>query len=165
MRNRNLVIMKSKTGLFLIVVLLCATACSKTKRYANRLSGETWKITSVSIGQVPQQAEKYASLIFEDCDIFEDTCHGQWSLDTSKADFIWQVNDQGKTFILACLTLYEDVQGTEEGGQNYDALKQCQFMSGYYTIDKMKKKTMEISSNETAGYRGVKVEMVLERND
>jgi len=157
--------MKSSLSILLAVSLFALCACNKTKKYAKRLAGETWRITSVSLGQVAQDANKSATLVFEDCDIYVDTCIGQWQLDSGIADFVWQVNDNGKTFILSCLTSYEEIQGTEEGGKNYDALRQCQYLSGYYSIDKMKRKHMEISSNSTAGYPGVKVELTLERAD
>lgn len=149
----------------LFTLLLLTAACNKTRKYANRLSGETWRVTSFSLGQLAQQPKNFPTLTFEDCDIYKDTCFGQWQLDSGSVDYLWQVNEKGKTFVLACVSLYDDLRETEEGGKNYEALRQCQYLSGYYTIDKMKRKTMEISSYSTAGYEGVEVELVLERVD
>ncbi len=132
-------------------------ACNKTKRNANRLDGERWKVTELSVDGV--NVSVLPELRFSECDIYKEDCKGTWYYGSSgHAKFIWQVRDNGKTLIISnqadhAHTL-EDIQ----------AAQQCIDFGGTYKVLECKKKSFVAESAATHAHAGKKVVLKMKRN-
>ncbi|MGL4598193.1 MAG: hypothetical protein ACRCYO_11710, partial [Bacteroidia bacterium] len=76
--------MKTKLILFVIGLGLIA-GCNKTKQASKRLSGETWKVVELTVDGVAP-AELPTTLVFSDCDIYAESCKGEWKREEHHAD-------------------------------------------------------------------------------
>lgn len=174
--------MKTYSSILILAVILL-TACNKTNRFSNRLAGETWKITSITVGGEAEEAEHLAELQFEDCDIYDETCMGEWMLEGEHAEFAWQFNENGDKFTLSNQSEAEHDHDHDHEGDDHDhdhegddhdhdhgheheadAVTQCQEFSGTYDVDEMKRNTMIIKSTETIGHPGEEVVIELEKS-
>jgi hypothetical protein len=147
--------------IFAAVIL---TACNKSKKVSKRLAGETWKVVELTVDGISE--EELPTLMFEDCDIYDEVCIGEWETpEEAHAEFAWQVRDKGETFELSNQSTLEDAHS--HGGDEHaaeEAVLQCQSFSGVYTITEHKRKEMQMESSSTLGFNGSKVVIKLERD-
>lgn len=132
-------------------------ACNKTKRNANRLDGQRWKVTELSVDGI--NTTILPELRFSECEIYKEDCTGTWYYGSSgHAKFIWQVRDKGKNLIISNQADHahtmEDIQ----------AAQQCIDFGGVYKILECKKKAFTAESMETYAYAGKKVILKMKRN-
>ena len=149
------------------------TACNKTKINSNRLSGEVWKVVSITTDGEPFEQDDLPELEFEDCDIYDEVCMGHWALEDEEAHFAWQFSDNGELFTLSNQSEMDHDHDHEEdheedhddGHEHMNPTEQCQNFSGSYKVEDSKRKSMKISSSETVGYFGVEVLIELELSE
>ncbi|CAG5086961.1 hypothetical protein CRYO30217_03351 [Parvicella tangerina] len=152
-----------KYFLLLFVGVSLLSSCNKEERYSKRwmqkevMSGE-WQVSEITVDGVSETV--IPTLRIDDCDIYADTCTGQWITGDNSADFIWQFQDKGKEFVLYrrdgadCCDFITDISEI-----------QCYNYSGNYEVIKAKKKEMSFESNTTVGYEGSTVKLVLTRKE
>jgi hypothetical protein len=150
-----------KIKLILLVVGIATLAsCNKTKQASKRLSGETWKVVELSVDGITQ-AELPTTLVFNDCDIYAESCNGEWNRDAHHAHFIWQFREKGKKFELSNQSSAEDAHGG--GHEAEENIAQCAEFSGVYEVINQDKKMLFLESMNTIGYAGQKVVFKLEK--
>lgn len=146
------------------VMLLTVQACNKTKKYSKRLAGETWAVKTLTVDGTSE--EELPTLVFEDCDIYDEVCMGEWTNpEGAHAEFAWQIREKGKIFELSNQSNLEgdghDHGNVDEHAQE-EAILQCQNFSGIYEIKEHKKKSMRFESKSTIGFPGQAVVIELE---
>lgn len=141
-----------------IVLAGSITFCNKSKMYSNRVEGNKWKITTITVngnsqGNLPE-------LLFKDCDIYNESCEGSWITgDDGRAQFAWQFRDRGKTV--------EIINQTDHvhGFQDVKAAEQCIEYSGVYEVIKCRRKSLSIKGKNAHGHAGEEVSIEMERKD
>jgi hypothetical protein len=168
-------------------IMLAATSCSKTNRYANRLEGEVWKVASISVGGEDLGTEYLPEWHMEDCDHHEELCYGHWEVGAEHADFIWQFDEEGQVFTISNQSdddhshddhdhsgddhdHSEDDHDHSDDDHDYDmlsddAVDQCEEFSGTYDVVESKRLRMEFVSSATYGHPGEEVRIVIEKID
>jgi hypothetical protein len=147
---KNYKTLKTIALVIFIAVLGIFAACNKTKQGSNRLMGHHWDVEEFTIDGVANN-ELY-ELDFEDCSIYKETCEGHlMTREGGEAHFAWQIRDKGKIFELS------DQSDHSHGEKDKRAIFLSASISGVYQIDKQTRKEFEISSTETAQYKGKKV--------
>lgn len=140
-------------AIILSLALVALVACDKNKKLSKRLSGETWKMSTFTVGEAAKQ--DLAEINFDDCDIYDESCTATWILDDQSANFIWQFREKGKVFEISNQSsLSADLE---------PAILQCMNLSGIYDVTDSEKTSMTISSNATFGYGGQLVEIKLSK--
>jgi hypothetical protein len=143
-----------------LCLLLVLGACNKTKQASERLSGATWKVTTLSVDGVAE--EHFPTLTFEECDIYGGaSCKGDWTHDSYHAHFVWQFREKGKKFELSNQSDLEDTHGG--GHEAEENIIQCQNFSGVYEVKERKKDVMEFTTTNALGFPGQTVVMKLEK--
>lgn len=141
------------------ILLLTTAACNKTKQVSKRLSGETWRVTELTVDGVSE--DHLPSLRFEDCDIYDESCKGEWEHDDAHAHFIWQVREKAKKFELSNQSSLEDAHdGGHEAEEN---ILQCQNFSGVYDIKERSRSKMELTTTTALGFSGKTVVLKMEK--
>ena len=144
-----------KIKLLIALIFITTISCNKTKQNSNRLSGGTWKVTSIVIDEIPYDI--LPSFTFNDCNIYDEICTGAISTDgAGTAEFAWQVRDKGTTFELSDQTVI--VNETNE-----EAVSLSSSFSGIYHIDNLSKNSMQMNSTSTVRYPGKSVIITLEK--
>lgn len=146
-----------KKYILILLIFGAFYGCNKTKRNANRLDGQRWKVTELSVDGV--NVSVLPELRFSECDIYNEDCKGTWYFGNSgHAKFFWQVRDKGKTLIISNQADHahtmEDIQ----------AAQQCIDFGGTYKILECKKKSFVAESITTHAYAGKKVVLKMKRN-
>lgn len=153
--------------LYLPLVAVLATGCNKTKSFSNRLSGETWAVTKLTIDGEEEESDHFPTLEFADCDIYEEVCEGHWMLEGEEAHFAWQFDERGSLFTISNQSTAEHDHDHEHEDdaehEHADPVDQCQDLSGTYDVEEMKRSTMTIKSTSTVGHEGEEVMLVLEK--
>lgn len=138
-------------AIILSLALFVLVACDKNKKLSKRLSGETWKVSTFTVGGAAKQ--DLAEINFDDCNIYDENCTATWMLEGQSANFIWQFREKGKVFEISNQSsLSTDIE---------PAILQCMNLSGIYDVTDNGKTSMTISSNATFGYEGQSVEIKL----
>lgn len=136
-------------GFSVFLNLMINVSCNKTKQHSKWLTGETWKVSEVTIdgnsfGLLPQ-------FKFDECDIYDEICFGNLIVEnTSMANFAWQIREKGSIFELS-----DQTQNVSES--NEEAVSFSSSFSGIYDVNQMDKKSMELESNNCKRYPGKKV--------
>lgn len=144
-----------KLVLFFAGVLLL-TACNKTKTVSNRLDGQKWQVTELSVDGVNQSS--LTVLKFSECEIYKESCTGLWYLgETGHAGFAWQIRDKGKTLEIS------NQADHAHGLEDVKAAEQCIAFSGVYKILENKRKNMSFETTTAHAYNGKKVIIKMER--
>lgn len=142
----------------IIVLISLMISCNKSKKYSNRMEGNKWKITTISINGVAES--NLPELLFKECDIYKETCEGTWiSTEGGRAQFAWQFRDKGKTLEIANQTDHV------HGNLDVKAAEQCISYTGVYNVVKSKRKYLSLKSSVINGHQGKEVILELERND
>lgn len=146
-----------KLVLFFAGVLLL-TACNKTKTVSNRLDGQKWQVTELSVDGVNQST--LPVLKFSECEIYKESCTGQWYLgETGHAGFAWQIRDKGKTLEIS------NQADHAHGMEDINAAEQCIAFGGVYKTLQNKRKTMTFETTAAYAFPGKKVILKMERKD
>jgi hypothetical protein len=145
-----------KSSLLLSACCLALLSCNKTRFYTNRLDGEDWSATELSVDGVSQSELPFWKL--SECNPYKELCSGDWSNHHGgKSIFFWQLRESAKKFEISN-------QSSTTGNHDTDeAVMQCQFFSGIYDVVKRDKNEMEFTSTNTVGYPGKKVVLKLAR--
>lgn len=158
--------MKTNKWIILAIVISTLAACNKTTKNTNRLKGETWQVTALTIDGNAEEADHLPLWEFEDCDNYDEICMGHWVLgDEDEAHFAWQFDEKGSKF---------SISNQSEAGHDHDhedddhegahsPVDQCTELSGTYSVDESKRKTMKFSSDQTIGHPGELVEISIEK--
>lgn len=138
---------------------LVLVSCNKEKRYSQKLmKGEKWKVTGVYVDE-----EFYGWggtwKITSDVDIYDSVPGALWSAKGQTAAFQWQFQDKGKAFVLS----YKDPTCVNCTEAPEDLDFQAYFLSGKYTVECSKNKSMKFTSKETAGFPGKNVRIDLQK--
>ncbi len=143
-----------------VTILLVIASCNKTQQASERLAGNTWKVTTLTVDGVAE--EHLPVLTFEDCDIYGGTsCKGDWTYDSNHAHYIWQFREKAKKFELSNQSDLEDAHsGGHEAEEN---IIQCQNFSGVYDVEVRKKDKMEFKTTSAIGFPGQTVILKLEK--
>jgi hypothetical protein len=150
--------MMMKNILFITGLLLAMVSCNKTKTVSNRLDGQKWRVTELSVDGVNQS--ELPLFKFSECEIYKESCKGLWYLgEEGHSGFAWQIRDKGK--ILEFNNQADHAHGLED----VKAAEQCIAFSGVYKIIKSKRKSMECETSNAFGYAGKKVVLKMERKD
>jgi len=149
------IIQKSSFALLLIVALM---ACNKSNRNSRRVEGYKWKVTSINVNGNAET--NLPTLLFKDCDIYNEVCKGTWISDEDgRAEFVWQFRDKGKTIEIANQTDHvHDVLDVK-------AAEQCIAFTGVYEVVNSKRKSLSIKSTKANAYQGKEVKIEMERLD
>ncbi|MGL5891527.1 MAG: hypothetical protein ACRC3B_16675 [Bacteroidia bacterium] len=143
-----------------VVLLLVISSCNKTKQTSDRLAGNTWKVTTLTVDGTPEAHTPV--LTFEDCEIYSGaSCKGDWTHDSYHAHFIWQFREKAKKFELSNQSTLEDAHGG--GHEAEENIIQCQNFSGVYDVEVRKKDVMEFKTTNAVGFPGQTVVMKLEK--
>ncbi|MDC0257929.1 hypothetical protein OAK35_04210, partial [Crocinitomicaceae bacterium] len=79
-----------------------------------------------------------------DCDPYEAVCIGKWeNEDGGHADFAWQFNNNGDSFIISHQA-EEEHEGEEHDHAAEEAAEQAYNFSGTYTVDEHSKTKMKL---------------------
>jgi len=160
--------------IFILVALASfgLSACNKTNTFANRLSGEIWEVSKLTIDGDEEEAYHLPVLHFDDCDIYDEVCIGEWNLGDEYAEFAWQFRSNGESFIISNQSDAEHDHDHDDDHDdnlvhdtNGDPIDQCQELSGTYTVEEMTRLIMKISSNSVIGHDGEIVTIELKRGD
>jgi hypothetical protein len=147
-------------GVLALTMLLVVASCNKTKQTSERLAGNTWKVTTLTVDGVAE--EHLPVLTFEDCDIYGGaSCKGDWTYDSYHAHYIWQFREKAKKFELSNQSDLEDAHGG--GHEAEENIIQCQNFSGVYDVEVRKKDKMEFKTTNAVGFPGQTVVMKLEK--
>lgn len=146
-----------KKYILILLIFGALYGCNKTRRNSNRLDGERWKVTELSVDGV--NVSVLPVLRFSECDIYDEDCTGTWYYGNSgHAKFIWQIRDNGRTLIISNQADHahtmEDVQ----------AAQQCIDFSGTYYVLYCKRKSFKAESMQTYAFAGKKVILKMERD-
>ena len=132
---------------------LALISCDKNKKWSKRLAGENWAATALTING--QAEDNLPELHFDECDIYDETCTGEWMLNGSSSAMAWQFREKASVF---------EISNQSELEQDIDpAILQCMNMSGVYEVLESEKEKIVIRSDATYGYEGKFVEMTLEK--
>lgn len=150
--------MKRIVYITLFALTLLGYSCNKTKTSSNRLDGQKWNVTELSVDGVNQT--QLPVIKFSECEIYKESCKGLWYLgETGHGGIVWQVRDKGKTLEISNQADHshtiEDVKAAE----------QCIAFSGVYKIISSKRKKMEFETSSAYAYSGKKVVLKIERQD
>lgn len=151
---------------FGIFVLTLFFSCNKIENRSDKImpfmnmngkefSG-VWNVKEVKLGGV--SIDSNPIFIFDECDIYTDTCFAVWSLEGFEALFYWQFQEKGKKFLLNRFP-----KDSFDSSLVNKADVQCYDYSGLYIVKKFNKKKMSLESEMTKSYSGTLVEIVLER--
>lgn len=136
---------------------LALAACNKTKSNSNRLmKAGTWEVTELTVDGTAQTI--LPDLIIEDCDIYDETCYGEWEGGGGHAYFAWQFRDKGKIFEISRQEMPDD-HGHSHGAAGLAIEQQCYEFSGVYQVDESSSTSFSFSSSSTTGFPGKKVVM------
>lgn len=139
----------NRISIVIISLVIIFASCNKTKQHSNWLTGETWKVTHLSLDGQPLDLKP--ALTFDDCNIYDEICFGSVKADgEGTAVFAWQIRKKGTEFELS-----DQTQDINEG--NEVAVSFSSSFSGIYSINKATKKEMELESNACVLYPGKKV--------
>ncbi len=157
--------MKRILGITALTLLIGLSACNKTKSTSNRFmdAGE-WQITEMSVDGTNE--EELPLWEIEDCNIYEESCYGHWENEEGgHADFIWQFREKANTFEISHqIVEHEEEAGEEEHDHaSEEVAEQAYNFSGVYAVEKRKKDNMIFTSNETVGFPGQSVKIVIEK--
>ena len=156
------------------------SACNKTNSFSNRLSGENWQVTKLTVDGNEEDADHLPELHFDDCDIYDEVCMGEWYIEDEHAEFAWQFNDNGESLTISNQSEaehdHDDDHGDDDHGDDHnhdhgeeeehvEPVDQCQELSGTYTVEEMTRSAMKISSNAVIGHDGETVTIEFERGD
>jgi hypothetical protein len=160
--------MKNYIFILGLISLVSFTSCNKTNSLSKRLSGETWKVTSLLIDGEIEEEDHLPEFTFDECDIYDEVCMAEWHIEDEHAEFAWQFDEKGTIFTISNQTTAEHDHDHEEEEEEHEEelvepVDQCQDLSGTYDVDEMDNKVMKISSNATIGHDGVMVVIELER--
>lgn len=148
--------MKTKLITITTSIVLAISACSKTKVSTNKIGGEEWHVTELSVDGVNE--DELPHLMFNDCNAYEESCTGQWkNHEGGKSNFAWQFRNKGKTFEIS-----NQSELTGDHAQD-EAVLQCQNFSGVYEVIERKKESMELKSKTTLAYSNQTVVIKLEK--
>src|SRR5690606_3161129 len=138
-----------------VVLLFFAMSCDKTAVATRKfLKAGEWNTTQLTAGTIT--FDKLPRWEIQDCENHENFCQGVWHHPNgSKTLFYWKFSNIGGTF-----GYYADPQEIETGSMAYS---QCLNFSGEYKIIKSKKKLFHFESEETLGYPGKLVTIIIER--
>jgi hypothetical protein len=151
--------MKNTFSLLALISLICFSACNKTKRNSARLmKAGRWEVTELTVDGTAQPV--LPELIIDDCDIYDETCYGEWEGGGGHAYFAWQFRDKGETFELSRQIMPED-DGHSHGEAGLEMEQQCYDFSGVYQVDESSSTAFTFSSSATSGFSGKKVVMKL----
>jgi hypothetical protein len=151
--------MKKTLILLALVSIGILTACNKTKQSSSRLmKGGRWEVTELTVDGTAQTV--LPDLIIEDCDIYDETCYGEWEGGGGHAYFAWQFRDKGKVFELSRQNMPED-DGHSHGAAGLAMEQQCYDFSGVYQVEESSSTAFTFTSSSTAGFSGKKVVMKL----
>lgn len=139
--------------MLLLLTLFTIFGCNKDKKTSNRLDGETWAITSITVETA--EISSLPELNFSECNIYKESCTGKWILDDISADFFWQFREKGSLFEISNQSSISSI--------DEDAIMQCMNFSGVYNVVSSTKKALEITSENTVGYNGQQVDITLEK--
>ena len=140
--------------IFLIGLIV---ACNKDKRASKHFMNQgEWKVTSLQIGD--SSVTELPTWSVKECAIYEDLCVGDWKLDGKFSSFYWQFNDKAKEFVLARVVAPEDC----EDFYTVEAEQQTFLFSGSYKVKETSKDKKILESNNTIGYEGELVRIVIE---
>jgi hypothetical protein len=143
-----------------VTILLVIASCNKTQQASERLAGNTWKVTTLTVDGVPEAHPPV--LTFEDCDIYGGaSCKGDWTHDSNHAHFIWQFREKAKKFEISNQSSLEDTHGG--GHEAEENILQCMNFSGVYDVKVRKKDVMEFTTTNAIGFPGQTVVMKLEK--
>lgn len=144
-----------------MAIVLGFAACNKTKTNSKRLmkAGE-WKVTELSVDG-SNEAE-LPSLEIEDCDIYEQSCMGEWMNDEGgHAEFVWQFREKGKTFEISYQA--EDGHAHAHDHAAEEAAAQAYAFSGVYEVVESKSKEMQFQTTSALGHAGKAVVIKIEK--
>jgi hypothetical protein len=132
-----------------ILSLIIITSCNKTKQHSKWLTGETWQVNTVTIDGQP--FDLLPALSFDDCDIYDEICFGNLSIENKgAARFAWQIREKGKIFELS-----DQTQNKDES--NEEAVSFSSSFSGVFNVSEVDKKNMALESQNCKRYPGKKV--------
>lgn len=140
-----------KSATLLLSVILLAGACNKVRVYSNQLikAGE-WTVNELSVDGTNE--DELPSWHIEDCDIYDESCHGEWENDEGgHAEFIWQFRNKGETFEIS---RQEGEGGHSHGHADEEANAQAYAFSGVYSVVERSSDNMEFTSTATVGHPG-----------
>jgi hypothetical protein len=149
-------ILKTAVILFLFIGLITTiTSCNKTKQYSSLLSGETWKVTAITVDGTPYDI--LPTLSFNACDIYDEICMAEATTGAPRvANFAWQIRDKGTTFELSDQT-------REVDNDNQDAVTFTSSFSGVFSITEATKSKMIFNSTATIRYPNKVVIITIEK--
>jgi hypothetical protein len=147
-----------KKILFFTWLLIAMVSCNKTKTVSNRLDGQKWKVTELSVDGVNEL--ELPRFKFSDCEIYKESCKGLWYLgEDGHSGFAWQIRDKGKTLE------FSNQADHAHGLEDVKAAEQCIAFSGIYKVLVSKRKRMEFETSAAFGFPGKKVVLKMERED
>jgi hypothetical protein len=145
MKNNNIY----SIAILMLSFLMFNTACNKTKQHSNWLTGETWKVTEVSIDEAP--FDILPILSFNDCNIYDEICFGTIQAEgAGYANFAWQVREKGTIFELS-----DQTENVDEN--NEEAVSFSSSFSGIFNVNDADKNSMVLESQNCKRYPGKKV--------
>lgn len=148
--------MKNLIKLSVILILLIAFACTKTKRYSKKLDDNKWQVISLTIDGLSDPV--LPELKFNESDIYDKASKGWWYWgEDGHAEIAWQIREKGKIFEFS--NQADHVHGFEDVKAAEQAIK----YSGIYKINKLSRNEFEIESNDTYGNKGKIVIIKMER--
>lgn len=105
-----------KTIALLVIVLVIATSCDKTRSTSNNfISGAEWTVTEMTVDGVTE--DELPTWEIGACEIYETSCEGHWKNDEGgETSFIWQIRDQGKTFEIS----HQGEEDDDHDGHDHD---------------------------------------------
>ena len=142
-----------------MAILIGFASCNKTKVNSKRLikAGE-WKVTELSVDG-SNEAE-LPSWEIEDCDIYEQSCMGEWMNDEGgHAEFVWQFREKGKTFEIS----YQADEDHAHDHAAQEAAAQAYAFSGVYEVVGRKTKEMQFHTTSALGHAGKAVVIKIEK--
>jgi len=136
--------------------ILFLSSCNKTKTVSNRMDGQRWHVTELSVDGVNQS--ELPVLRFSECEIYKESCKGLWYIgESGHGGFAWQIRDKGKTLE------FSNQADHAHGMEDIKAADQCIAFSGIYKVLVSKRNRMEFETNAAFAYPGRKVVLKMER--
>lgn len=141
-----------------MILALLIVACDKNNRASKRLMRPgNWVVTHLTVNG-SNYTNEHIHWTINDCDIEEELCTGIWNLADKNSQFYWQFNENAERFTLSRVVAPEDCEDfyTEEVEQ------MTYLFSGDYEVITSKRKSKIFESQNTIGFEGESVRIVLE---
>ncbi|MEX1190877.1 MAG: hypothetical protein WEA99_02805 [Brumimicrobium sp.] len=151
--------MHLKTLFIILTLSILFCSCDKNKRVSKRLfKPGSWELTELSVNgnNIVTNLPKW---VINNCEIYDETCSGEWHYESDVSEFYWQFNDKANTFTLSRVVdpaNCEDFYTAEVEQQTYH-------FSGEYKVIEHKRKSMTFESYQTFGFEGEKVVIKIKR--